>query len=173
MAESIGSMTAVTIASLRGHCIGGGVVLAAACDMRVASESTVFRIPEIDLGIPLYWTGTPRLVRELGPSITKELIMTGRAFDAREAAGWHFVNRVVRDDLLEEETSALAVQLAAKPRLALTVTKTQVDEASPQLPDSDGGVESDAAGFAAAFDDPESREVAARYIAEIAGRSRS
>src|SRR5690606_384772 len=75
MAESIGGMRAVTVAAIRGHCIGGGVVLASACDLRVASESARFRIPEVDLGVPLYWTGVPRLVRELGPAVTKDLIM--------------------------------------------------------------------------------------------------
>ena len=78
MAEAIGGMRAVTIAAIRGHCIGGGVVLAAACDLRVASITATFRIPEVDLGIPLFWTGVPRLVREIGPALTKELVMTGQ-----------------------------------------------------------------------------------------------
>ena len=114
MAEAVGGMRAITIASIRGHCIGGGVVLAAACDLRVASEDATFRIPEVDLGIPLFWTGVPRLARELGAALTKELVLTGRAFDAAEAHSIRFVNRVVPDVQLDAETEALAAQLAAQ-----------------------------------------------------------
>src|SRR6185295_12018025 len=57
MAEAIGNMRALTIASIHGHCIGGGVVLASACDLRVVAASATFRIPEVDLGVPLFWTG--------------------------------------------------------------------------------------------------------------------
>jgi enoyl-CoA hydratase/carnithine racemase len=112
MADAIGSMSALTIASIRGHCIGGGLVLASACDLRIASTTTTFRIPEVDLGVPLYWTGIPRLVRELGPALTKELVLTGRAFDATEAKAMRLVNTVVDDDDLDAATAALAGQLA-------------------------------------------------------------
>ena len=71
MAEAVDRMKPVTIASLHGYCIGGGVVLASACDLRIASENTTFSIPEVDLGIPLAWGGIPRLVREIGPAMTK------------------------------------------------------------------------------------------------------
>ena len=47
------------------------MVLAAACDLRLAAASTRFSIPEVDLGIPLAWGGIPRLVREIGPAMTK------------------------------------------------------------------------------------------------------
>ena len=115
MADAIGSMGALTIASIRGHCIGGGVVLAAACDLRVVSDTARFKIPEVDLGVPLYWTGIPRLVRELGPALTKELVLTGRTFDAEEARSIRFANRLVPDAELEAATDALAAELAAKP----------------------------------------------------------
>ena len=69
--------------------MGGGLVLAAACDLRIAAASARFSIPEIDLGIPLAWGGIPRLVREIGPALTKELVITCREFSPQEAqAGW-------------------------------------------------------------------------------------
>jgi enoyl-CoA hydratase/carnithine racemase len=164
MADAIGSMSAVTIASIRGHCIGGGVVLASACDLRIASATTTFRIPEVDLGVPLYWTGIPRLVRELGPAMTKELVLTGRAFDAAEAKAMRLVNTVVADDDLDTATAALAAQLAAKPALVLRTTKVQVDTASPPVPPESEDVDAEVAGFAAAFSDPECLEAAVAYI---------
>lgn len=164
MAEAIGSMRALTIASIHGHCIGGGVVLASACDLRVVAAGATFRIPEVDLGIPLFWTGVPRLTRELGPALTKELILTGRAFGADEARLIRFANRVVADDELGDHTSALAAELASKPALVLRMTKRQVEDAAPSLPITDAGADRDVADLAAAFADPESRAIAAAYL---------
>lgn len=53
MAEAMERMSALSIAAIKGPCIGGGVVLAGVCDLRIAADDTVFKIPEVDLGIPL------------------------------------------------------------------------------------------------------------------------
>lgn len=163
MAEAIAGMRAVTVAAIQGHCVGGGVVLAAACDLRVVADDVRFRIPEVDLGVPLFWTGTPRLVRELGPALAKELILTGRVFDATEAKAMRFVNRIVPAGELAATAEALAAELAAKPALVLRTTKEQVELASPSVPAADEGVDADVRGFAEALADPEGRAIAARY----------
>lgn len=172
MAEAIAGMHAVTIAAVHGHCIGGGVVLAAACDLRVAADTARFKIPEIDLGIPLYWTGIPLLARELGPARTKELVLTGRAFDAAEAERFGFVNRVVPEGQLAAAADELAHTLAAKPALVLRTTKAQVDAVVPPVPADDPGAEADVDGLGAAFADPEGRAVAAAYVERTLGRHR-
>jgi len=173
MAEAVGSMQAITVASVHGWCVGGGVVLASACDLRVAAEDARFRIPEVDLGMPLYWTGIPRLVRELGPALTKELVLTGRPFDAAEAKAIRFVNRVVPESELSPTVEALATELAAKPGIVLRTTKAQVEEAAPSLPAAVADVAADTAGYVAAAADPEARAVAAAYLASLRdGRSR-
>lgn len=163
MAEAIGAMQALTVAAIHGHCVGGGVVLAAACDLRVAAEGTYFRIPEVDLGMPLYWTGIPRLVREIGPARTKELVLTGRAFDAAEAHAIGLVNRVVPDADLHPAADALAAVLAAKPAIVLRTTKVQVEQ-------GDGGIEDDLAGYVAAAADPEARAAGAAYLQGLGRR---
>jgi enoyl-CoA hydratase/carnithine racemase len=165
MADAIGSMQAITVASVQGDCIGGGVVLAAACDLRIAGAGARFRIPEVDLGIPLYWSGIPRLTRELGPALTKELVLTGRPFDAAEARAIRFVNRVVPDDELADATEALVAELAAKPGIVLRATKAQVEEAAPSVPAAVGSIEADLAGYVAAAGDPEARAAAGAYAA--------
>jgi enoyl-CoA hydratase/carnithine racemase len=71
MADALEEMRALTIAAIHGWCVGGALVLAAACDLRVAADDARFSIPEVDLGIPLAWGGIPRLVREIGPALTK------------------------------------------------------------------------------------------------------
>ena len=59
MADAMERMTALSIAAIKGPCVGGGIVLAAVCDLRVAADDTVFSIPEVDLGIPLAWGASP------------------------------------------------------------------------------------------------------------------
>lgn len=163
MAEAIGAMRAVTIAAIHGRCVGGGVVLAAACDLRVATSDAVFSIPEVDLGIPLAWGGIPRLVRELGPAVTKELVMTCREFDAAEARALRFLNRVVEPGVLDRVVEELAASLASKSALTLHTTKTQVNAVADEM-GSTGRNASDADLLMSALVDPESRDVARRYL---------
>jgi enoyl-CoA hydratase/carnithine racemase len=165
-ADAIEAMRAVTVARLHGHCVGGGVVLAAACDLRIAARSTRFAIPEIDLGIPLTWGGIPRLVRELGPAVTRELVMTGRPFDAEEAYRLGFVNRVVPDDALDDAVDELAGVLVAKSAYTLAATKAAVRSAADALVPTDAWHEADM--LLTALRDPESRSVAREYVARLA-----
>lgn len=123
--EAIERCEAITIARLHGHVIGGGVVLALACDLRLAAASTSFWIPEVDLGIPLTWGAVPRLAREVGPAKAKELILLCDRIDAPAAAQCGLVNRVVPDAALDAELDAWARRLAAKPPWAVHMTKSQ------------------------------------------------
>ena len=126
-ADALEQMRAVTIAQVQGFAVGGGVVLTAVCDLRVAAEDAVFFIPEIDLGVPLAWGGIPKLVREIGPAMTKELVMTCRRFSAAEAKAMGLLNRVVPVPRLESEVAELAAELVAKPSVPVVVTKEHVN----------------------------------------------
>jgi enoyl-CoA hydratase/carnithine racemase len=126
-AEAIESLPQVTIAAVNGLAVGGGVVLAACCDLRVAAESAWFSIPEVDLNLPMTWNSLPRLMRELGPTRTKELVMTCDRFSAQDAERWGFVNHVYPDDRLAAEARALAEKLLAKDQLALATTKASTN----------------------------------------------
>lgn len=168
MVEAIERMRAVTIAAIHGHCIGGGVLLAMACDLRVAAESTNFVIPEVDLGIPLTWGGIPRLVREIGAAATRDLVLSCRPFTAMEAHVRGIANRMVADDELDAEVEALAEVLAGKSAFTLRATLDAVDAAAEALVPT-GGAWSDADQYLSALRDSESREVAARYL-EARGR---
>jgi enoyl-CoA hydratase/carnithine racemase len=165
MADAVGGMRPLTIAAIHGHCVGGGVVLAAACDLRVAAASARFSIPEVDLGIPLAWGGIPRLVRELGPAITKELVLTCRPFDAEEARSLRFVNDVVSDDELDGAVETLATRLAGQPAYALELTKRHVNAVAEEA-GSTAQAFRDAEALAGALRDPESLERMGRYLGE-------
>jgi enoyl-CoA hydratase/carnithine racemase len=171
MADAIERMTAVTIGKLHGHCVGGGLVLAAACDLRIAATDTRFAIPEVDLGIPLAWGGIPRLVREIGPALTKELVMSCRTFDAAEARSAGFLNRVVAAGELDAAVEELAAQLAQKPKLALLSTKRHTNAVTEQMVGTARSW-SDADGLLAGLRDPEGNESAARYLARAGLRRR-
>jgi enoyl-CoA hydratase/carnithine racemase len=164
MAETMDRMAALTIAAVKGPCVGGGVVLAGACDLRIAADDTVFSIPEVDLGIPLAWGGIPRLVREIGPARTRELVLTCRPFGPDEAAAMGFVNRVVPRADLEATVEELAAQLARKAPSVVRATKRQVNEALEDVA-STAGAWADADLLGAAMRDPEARQAARDYLA--------
>jgi enoyl-CoA hydratase/carnithine racemase len=167
MAEAITGMRAVTVAAIQGRCVGGGVVLAAACDMRIAAPDAIFSIPELDLGIPLAWGGVPRLTRELGPAIAKELIMTCRPFGAEEAHQLRFLNRLADDP--DAAATALARDLATRSAATLRITKAAVDAAAEQLVPTDGA-KTDGDLLVSVLADPESGEVRQRYLEGLAAR---
>jgi len=163
MADAVEGIEAVTIARLHGHCVGGGVVLAAACDLRVAAEGTRFSIPEVDLGIPLAWGGIPRLVREIGPAATKELVLTCRAFSPEEAQRLGLVNRLVPADRLDAGVEGLSAGLAAKAAFPLRATTRHVDAVTAAAVGIDRAW-SDADALLTALRDPECRAAGARYL---------
>ena len=169
MAQAIESIRAVTVARIHGYCVGGAVVLAAACDLRVAGESAVFSIPEVDLGIPLAWGGIPRLVREIGPAMTRELVLTCRPFSAAEARELGFLNRVVADDRLEGAVEELVDGLLGKSRLTLTATKLAVHAASEEMI-ATAGAWNDADSLLSGLSDPESRRSAEAYLKRMKDR---
>lgn len=162
-AEALTGVRQLTIASIHGHCVGGGLVLAASCDLRVAADDTYFSIPEVDLGIPLAWGGVPRLTRELGPAITKELILTCRQFSATEAKAVRFLNRIVPLPELDQVVEELAHELAEKPGFAIRSTKQQVNAVMEEIAGT-GRSANDADTLAAALSDPESRAASVRYL---------
>jgi len=170
MADAIEGMRPLAIAAIHGWCVGGGLVLAAACDLRVATEDARFSIPEVDLGIPLAWGGIPRLVREIGPARTKELVLTCRPFDAAEALAAGFLNRVVPAAELDASVDALARSLAAKAGHALFSTKRHVNAVTEQMV---GTARSwaDADGLVTAFADEECAAARRSYLAARSGRA--
>jgi enoyl-CoA hydratase/carnithine racemase len=113
----------VTIGVANGLAVGGAVLFLSCCDLRLAASSAWFSIPEVELEIPLTWQGLPRLMRELGPARTRELVMTCDRFSAEDAESWGFVNHVYPDADLPGATRALAERLLSMDPLSLSSTK--------------------------------------------------
>lgn len=168
-AEAWTNIPQISIAAIHGHCVGGGVVLVGACDLRLAADDAVFSIPEVDLGIPLAWGGIPRLVREIGPALTKELVLTCRPFGAVEARDIGFINRVVRAEDLFTEAKNLAYELAAKPLYALRTTKEQINAVTEEMVGTRRNA-ADADSLVYAMHDQESREASMNYLTKHRNR---
>lgn len=162
MADAVENLPQITVAAMHGYVVGGGVVLAAACDIRVADRDTVFIIPEVDVGIPLAWGGIERLVREIGPALTKELVMTCRPFTAAEARDARFLNAVTDPGGAMAVATELATHIAEKPRLPIITTKRHIAE----VLDGDT-TRDDAMGLLTSLDDAEATAVRNAYTSRF------
>jgi enoyl-CoA hydratase/carnithine racemase len=95
--QALAAFPKPTIAAIRGHCLGGGLQLATACDLRIAADTAYFGITAAKLGIVYPATSTARLIDLVGPATTKALLFTGDLINAPNA---------LRIDLIEERTRA-------------------------------------------------------------------
>lgn len=120
--EGLERLPQVTVARLHGHVVGGGALLALACDLRIAGDDVRFSIPELAVGIPLTWAGLPRLVREIGLPRTRDLVMTGRRVSGSEAERIGLVHRLVRADELAGAEADLLDELLRQPAAPLGMT---------------------------------------------------
>ncbi len=114
------------IAALDGYALGGGLELALAADLRVASKAAKVGLPEVTLGIYPGAGGTWRLPRLVGLGRAKELVFTGRIVDAAEAAQWGLFEQLVEADA-RAAAFALAKQIAANSPLAVQVAKVSLN----------------------------------------------
>jgi len=120
---AIEGLDQITIAAVQGFAIGGALVLAACCDLRVAGESTWFSIPEVELGLPLGWNALPRLAREMGHARALELTITCDRFSAAKAYEYGLVTHLSQDGDEEKTARGLAASIVSKPPLPVALTK--------------------------------------------------
>jgi enoyl-CoA hydratase len=115
------------IAAVNGYALGGGLELALACNIRIASEKAQFGAPEVKLGIIPGDGGTQRLPRLIGLGRAMELVLTGDFIDASEAHRIGLVNKVVSSEELIENVMGLAKKIASRPPLAVKYAKEAVN----------------------------------------------
>jgi enoyl-CoA hydratase/carnithine racemase len=128
--EQLARLAVPSIAQIHGWCVGGGLEMALACDLRVATESARFWFPEVERGILPSSGGTARAVRALGPAVARRLILLGEKIDARQALALGLIHEVVPDGEVAATALAWAQTLAARPRRAIQVARQAIDAAA-------------------------------------------
>lgn len=111
--QAVASCKHPTVAMIKGACIGGGLEIAACCDLRICGNSSRFGVPINKLGLTMGYGELAGLLALVGRAVALEILLEGRVFDAAEALQKRLVNRVVADDQVEAETYATAQRIAA------------------------------------------------------------
>jgi enoyl-CoA hydratase/carnithine racemase len=161
--EQLDRIPQATVARLHGHVVGGAALLAAACDIRIASDNTVVRIPELAIGIPLTWAGIPLLVREVGLPLTRDWVMTCRPVEIDELLRSGFVQRVAAAADLDAAVDTCVAELLAVPPGPLAMTRAMTSAIGRTTPAMVAGW-GDADHQQWAFTEDEYRAAARAYI---------
>lgn len=131
--NAIENLEIPVIAAINGYALGGGCELALACDLRIASSNAKFGQPEVKLGIIPGFGGNIRLPIQIGPSLAKELIFTGRLIDAQEAFRIGLINKVIDTNNILDEATKLAEQLLCNSSNAICAAKKIINNAPNPL----------------------------------------
>jgi enoyl-CoA hydratase/carnithine racemase len=123
-----------TIARIQGHTIGGGCLLALACDLRIAASRVSFAVPAVRVGVGLSPSEVRRLVRSLGPWRARWLLFTGARLTAAEAQAWGLVERVVPADELDATVDRVVDDIRRGAPLAIHAAKRLVGAACDSSP---------------------------------------
>lgn len=160
--NAVAELPQITVAAVRGHCIGGGLVLAGACDVRMAADDARFMIPELDAGIPLGWGAMEHLIRLVGATLTADLVLSCRPLGAEEARRSGLVSQVVPIDRFEAELETLLTKIARKPKIVLRISKQQI------LAIRNGSFDprNDADAMLSSLQDPEAMKAGLDYISK-------
>ncbi|MBN2846459.1 MAG: enoyl-CoA hydratase/isomerase family protein [Deltaproteobacteria bacterium] len=127
MANQLEELDKITIAAVDGYCVGGGLEITMACDFVIATERARWGMPEVDAGITPGWGGTTRMARLIGRRRTKEINMLGALQKARRAVEWNLWNRLVPDEMLDEEVEKLLEVLQSKHQQGLRQFKFMIN----------------------------------------------
>lgn len=126
--EALANLRKPSIAMIRGFCVGGGVAIAVACDLRICEPGSEFAIPAAKLGLGYGYPNLSRLVPLIGPQFAKEVFFTARRFSAEEAAAMGLVNRVVPKEQLEDYVRNYARTIAENAPLTVMSVKRIINE---------------------------------------------
>lgn len=153
--RAIASINVPTIAAIDGYCIGGGLELALACDLRVANKKAQFSQPEVNLGVIPGFGATQKLPRLIGKAKAKEMLFTTDLYTADEVLSFGLLNNVTRDNALKEAL-LLAEKMNHKSRNALMLAKEMVNNAGT-LPE-ERGIAQERSKFASCFSTKDQKE---------------
>jgi len=153
LCDALENLEKPVIAAINGYALGGGLEVAMACDIRIASENARMGQTEINIGLIPGWGGTQRLTRLIGKTKAKELIFTGKIVDAKTAEQLGIVNMVVPTEKFREAVQQFAAELASKAPVALKVAKALINKGSEISLDAAIALEREGFGVVASTED--------------------
>ncbi|MGV9628973.1 enoyl-CoA hydratase/isomerase family protein [Streptomyces sp. NPDC003487] len=121
--EALAAFPKPTLAAVRGHCVGGGAQLAAACDLRFAEQGALFGVTPAKLGIVYPASATRRLAALVGPATTKYLLFSGELIDAERALRTGFVDELLPEGELDKRVAEFTRVLASRSQLTQAAAK--------------------------------------------------
>ncbi len=127
LCDKIEELEKPMIAAINGYALGGGLELAMACDIRIASENARLGQTEINLALIPGWGGTQRLPKFVGKGVAKEMIFTGKIINAKTAERLGLVNAVVPLDQLRSAVGEFAKEIAGKPPISIKLAKELIN----------------------------------------------
>ncbi|MGW1838837.1 enoyl-CoA hydratase/isomerase family protein [Streptomyces sp. NPDC002067] len=133
--EAVAAFPRPTLAAIRGHCVGGGAQLAAACDLRFAEEGAVFGVTPAKLGVVYPASATRRLVRLVGPTAAKYLLFSGELIDCARALRTGLVDEVSAAGGLDARVAEFTAVLASRSSVTQTAAKELIDGAGHVPPE--------------------------------------
>jgi methylglutaconyl-CoA hydratase len=125
----ISSVSKPVIAAIKGYCMAGGFEMVLQCDITIASDNAIFSLPEVSHGFFPGGGACQRLPRLVGYQLARELIFTGRRWDAKEAKELGLVNRIVPLDRVMDEAMAMARRIASHPSIGVVQAKRALNQA--------------------------------------------
>ncbi|MGH2497122.1 MAG: enoyl-CoA hydratase/isomerase family protein [Ktedonobacteraceae bacterium] len=168
--STLATLDAISIAAIQGYCLGGGLQVALACDLRIATSDAILSIPAVKEGV-VAALGPMRLAQIIGAGPAKQLCLLGRRFSASEGLNMGLLAEACEPELLEQRALAMADELLAIPFTALKHTKHQIDHSFDQ--DFDTLLSEMVENMEDCLRSPEHKAVMADYKEELARRGKA
>lgn len=133
----------ITIVAIEGWCVGGGVALAVACDLRVVGEGATLYTPEIERGMNMGWGSVPRITALLGPAKAKRLVVLAERMAAARAVDWGLADELAPAGKALEAATEMARRIAALPPVAVRMCKQAIEQAAHPLAEAVSAMDRD------------------------------
>ena len=143
MCQAWAALEPLTFAAVEGWCVGGGVALAMACDLRVASEEAVFYTAEVERGMNMSWGSIPRIVSHIGPARAKRLVVMAEQVGAGTALEWGLADALAPSGKSLETALGMAGRVAKLPPVAVRMCKQGIERAAHPLADAVSAMDRD------------------------------
>lgn len=127
MCDAWENLEQLTISAIEGWCVGGGVALATATDLRVVSSTSTLFVPEVERGLNMSWGSVPRITNLVGPARAKRIIALAEKVEARRAQEWGLVDELAGPGSSKDIAMNFALRAAALPPVALRMCKRDIN----------------------------------------------